>query len=110
MVARDKHTPLAFFTKKQRTIAMIMFRLAMLIGTVATLASCNRMMTPRASQIVKDGDARAAEGDFLQAVNLYETALDGSVGTADTHYKLPLLYDDKMNEPFNAVHHFKRYL
>jgi len=26
------------------------------------------------------------------------------------HYKLALLYDDKMNDPLNALHHFKRYL
>jgi LysM repeat protein len=26
------------------------------------------------------------------------------------HYKLALLYDDKLNDPLQALHHFKRYL
>jgi LysM repeat protein len=74
------------------------------------LAGCDRMMTPRNAQIVKDADAKAAQGDFLRAINLYEAALDDSPRCADIHYKLALLYDDKMNDPLNAVHHFKRYL
>src|SRR5206468_719261 len=28
----------------------------------------------------------------------------------DIHYKLALLYDDKMNDPLSALHHFRRYL
>ena len=50
------------------------------------------------------------EGDFLQAINLYEEALDGSPGSAEIHYRLGLLYDDKMHDPLNALHHFKRCL
>ena len=30
--------------------------------------------------------------------------------SADVHYKLALIYDDKMNDPLNALHHFKRFL
>jgi len=68
------------------------------------------MVTPRNTQIVKDADVKAADGDYLRAINLYESALDGGPGCAEIHYKLALLYDDKMNEPLNALHHFKRYL
>lgn len=71
---------------------------------------CNRMITPRTTQLTKDADARARDGDYLQAINLYERALDGSTESADVHYKLALLYDDKMNDPLHALHHFKRYL
>ena len=68
------------------------------------------MMTPRNAQIIKDADAKAAQGNYLRAINLYEAALDDSPRCADIHYKLALLYDDKMNDPLNALHHFKRYL
>jgi tetratricopeptide (TPR) repeat protein len=68
------------------------------------------MATPPAKQLLKDADARATNGEFLQAINLYEDALDGSEHSADIHYKIALLYDDKMNDPLNALHHFKRYL
>jgi LysM repeat protein len=71
---------------------------------------CDRMITPRNAQVIKDADAKSAQGDFLRAINLYEAALDDSPKCADIHYKLALLYDDKMNDPLNALHHFKRYL
>jgi LysM repeat protein len=74
------------------------------------LAGCNRMMTSRHAQLVKDADAKSLQGDFLRAINLYEAALDDSPHCAEVHYKLGMLYDDKMKDPLNALHHFKRYL
>jgi LysM repeat protein len=59
---------------------------------------------------MQDADNRAAQGDFERAVNLYEAALDDSPSGAEVHYKLALLYDDKLSDPVNALHHFKRYL
>jgi len=67
-------------------------------------------MTSRYAQLVKDADGKSAQGDFLRAIDLYEAALDDSPRCAEIHYKLALLYDDKMNDPLNALHHFKRYL
>ena len=66
-------------------------------------AGCDRMITPRHAQQLKDAESKAAAGDFARAISLYESALE-------VHYKLALLYDDKMNDPLNALHHFKRYL
>jgi LysM repeat protein len=74
------------------------------------LTGCDRMVTPPKTQLVKDADAKASQGDYLDAISLYETALDGTARSAEIHYKLALLYDDKMNDPLNALHHFKRYL
>ena len=74
------------------------------------LADCNRMITPRQTQLTKDADAKAAESSYADAINLYEAALDGSASSAEVHYKLALIYDDKMNDPLNALHHFKRFL
>jgi len=68
------------------------------------------MMSPRYAQLVRDADAKSAKGDFERAIDLYEAALDDSPRCAEIHYKLALLYDDKMNDPLNALHHFKRYL
>ncbi len=49
----------------------------LLIVTVAVLcvvdlAGCSRMMTARHAQLVKDAEAKLAQGDFLRAINLYE--------------------------------------
>src|SRR5437899_3127068 len=88
------------------TIAFISLSILLVFG----LAGCDRMITPRHAQLVKDADKKSAQGDFLRAINLYEAALDDSPRCAEIHYKLALLYDDKMNDPLNALHHFKRYL
>ena len=85
-------------------------RAGLLILAFIACAACDRMVTPRSAQAIKDADAKVASGDFLDAINLYEEALDGSSGSAEIHYRLALLYDDKMSDPLSALHHFKRYL
>ena len=86
------------------TVIYILFAVA--IG----LSGCQRMVMPHATQIIQDAEKKAAEGDYLRAVSMYEAALDDEQRSAEIHYKLALLYDDKMNDPLNALHHYKRYL
>src|SRR5882724_6790188 len=71
---------------------------------------CDRMGGSRSSQLTQDADSKSAQGDFARAIDLYEAALDDSPRSAEVHYKLALLYDDKLNDPVSALHHFKRYL
>jgi LysM repeat protein len=73
-------------------------------------SACDRMVTSRNSRLVKEADWKAAQGDYLWAINLYEAALDGTPQSAEVHFKLALLYDDKLNDPLHALHHFKRCL
>ncbi len=68
------------------------------------------MGASRRSQLMQDGDTKSAQGDFARSINLYEAALDDSPRCAEVHYKLALLYDDKLNDPVSALHHFRRYL
>src|SRR5438128_8677245 len=71
---------------------------------------CDRLTSSRYAQLMQDADSKSARGDFARAINLYEAALDDSPRCAEIHYKLALLYDDKLNDPVSALHHFKRYL
>src|SRR4030095_9368546 len=66
---------------------------------VLGLAGCDRMGTSRHAQLMQDADTKSAQGDFARAINLYEV-----------HHRLALLYDDKLNAPLSALHHFRRYL
>ena len=86
------------------------FATALLPGLALACGSCDRMITPRSAQIIKDAESKTADGNYLRAITLYESALDDSPRAADIHYRLALLYDDKMHDPLNALHHFKRYL
>ena len=74
------------------------------------LAACDRMGASRHAQLIQDADTKSAQGDFARAINLYEAALDDSPRSAEVHYRLALLYDDKLNDPLSALHHFRRYL
>jgi len=80
------------------------------ICLLVLLSGCERMVTSRNTRTVKEADWKAAQGDYLWAINLYEAALDGTPQSAEVHFKLALLYDDKLNDPLHALHHFKRYL
>jgi tetratricopeptide (TPR) repeat protein len=71
---------------------------------------CDRLIPSRYNQLVQDADNKVAQGDFNRAINLYEAALDDSPRCAEIHYKLALLYDDKLNDPVSALHHFRRYI
>ena len=86
------------------------FAAALLLGLAFGGGGCDRMITPRSAQIIKDAETKTADGNYLRAIALYESALEDSPGAADIHYRLALLYDDKMHDPLNALHHFKRYL
>src|SRR5438477_9051859 len=77
---------------------------------VCGLAGCDQVGNSRYAQLMQDADNKSAQGDFERAVNLYEAALDDSPRCAEVHYKLALLYDDKLNDPVSALHHFRRYL
>ena len=70
------------------------------------------MGSSRYAQLMQDADNKSAQGDFQRAINLYEAALEDSESTrnAEVHYKLAVLYDDKLNDPVSALHHFKRCL
>jgi LysM repeat protein len=86
------------------------FAIALCLGLVHGIGGCDGMITSRSTQVIKDAEAKSADGNYLRAITLYESALDGSAKSADIHYRLALLYDDKMHDPLNALHHFKRYL
>jgi LysM repeat protein len=86
------------------------FAIALCFGLALSGGGCDRMITPRNTQVIKDAESKTADGNYLRAITLYESALDGSDKSADIHYRLALLYDDKMHDPLNALHHFKRYL
>src|SRR5205823_8377955 len=77
---------------------------------VCAFAACDRVSNSRYVQLMQDAENKSAQGDFERAVNLYEAALDDTPRGAEVHYKLALLYDDKLNDPVGALHHFRRYL
>ena len=83
-------------------------RIAALFLAALFFTACERQDNVRES--VDLGDKRAKLGAYKEAVRAYESALDGTAKTAEVHYKLGNLYDDKLKNPLAAIHHYDRYL
>ncbi len=81
-----------------------------LVAAIIGMTGCDEFELPSRSK--NEGKAREAvqAGDYPRAVWMYEALLDGTPKTADFHYKLALIYDDKLTDPVSALHHYRRYL
>jgi nucleoid-associated protein YgaU len=71
-------------------------------------AGCDKVDQQR--DALDTADKRVKAGAYRDAIRSYESALDGTAKTADVHYKIAVLYDDKLKEPLDAIHHYERYL
>src|SRR5438876_4640860 len=94
--------------RKHHRTGILCFRLSIFLA--CGLVGCDRLTSARYSQLMQNADAKSKQGNFERAINLYEAALDDSPRCAEIHYKLALLYDDKLNDPVSALHHFRRCL
>src|SRR6059058_2362820 len=108
MRCTDKPRPSRSFSLWPASVNLSWLCLSLLF--VCGLAGCDRVGNSRYAQLMQDADNKSAQRDFERAVNLYEAALDDSPRGAEVHYKMALLYDDKLHDPVSALHHFKRYL
>jgi tetratricopeptide (TPR) repeat protein len=80
------------------------------ICAVALLTSCDQLFDKGTKRTIESADKKAEAGNYRAAISLYESGLDGTAKTAEVHYKLAVIYDEKMKSPADALHHFKRYL
>jgi hypothetical protein len=72
------------------------FATAICLGLASSFGACDRMITPRNAQVIKDAESKSADGNYLRAITLYESALDGSAKSADIHYRLARLLQKKL--------------
>lgn len=91
---------------------MIPVRLPLLCLTIAalSLAGCDRSPFDKTEHALDEGQKKQASGDAQGAANIYERALDGTAKTANTHFRLALLYDEKMGDAIGSIYHLHRYL
>ncbi len=89
-----------------------MKRSLLITGAVAALltSGCEQIFQKGSERKYKEAILKADLEDYQQALMLYEAALDGTPDSAGVHYQMGLIYDDKLKQPFSAIHHFQRYL
>lgn len=85
-----------------------MSRLLALLIVGWALGGCDRGDETQAA--IDQGGKREKAGAFQEAIRSYEFALDGTEKTAELHYKIAFIYDDKLKNPVGAIHHYNRYL
>lgn len=89
---------------------VLFHRIFVALCAAALLAGCDQLFQSRSARALDTAERKSKEGDYPAAVQSYEASFDGSPKDADVHYRLALLYDDKLKTPVSALHHFQRYL
>ncbi len=84
--------------------------LLLVVSAVLVLPGCDLLTLSQAGRGIREGNDAVLRGEFQKAVQCYEAALDGTMLTAEAHYRLGLVYEDKLKNQVAALHHFERYL
>jgi len=79
-------------------------------ASVGMLAGCDRLFEQKGEQALNMAREKEREGDYQAAVQWYEASLDGTIKTAESHYSMALIFDDKLDNPVAALDHFRRYM
>jgi len=94
---------------KTRLLA-IAGRILLLAPLAGTLAGCDRLFERKGDEALRMAREKEKEGDYRAAVQWYEASLDGTVATAEAHYSMGLIFDDKLDDPVAALDNFRRYV
>ncbi len=74
------------------------------------LAGCDLLTTSQTGRHIRDGNEAVVRGEVQKALQSYEKALDGTLLSAEAHYRLGLLFEDQKKNEVGALHHYERYL
>ena len=85
-------------------------RVLLLVPLVGALGGCDRLFEQKGEGALDMAREKEKEGDYQAAIQWYEASLDGTSKTADSHYSMALILDDKLENPVAALDHFRRYL
>jgi len=85
-------------------------KLSLLLAATVSLTGCDLLTITQSGRGIREGNDAVLRGEFQKAVQHYESALDGTMLTAEAHYRLGLVYEDKLKNNVAALHHFERYL
>lgn len=86
---------------------------ASMFGALAmawALSGCDQIAANPRDKARKAADEALRAKKYHAAAAALEGVLDGTATTAEVHYELGLLYEDKLDDPVGALHHFGRYL
>ena len=77
---------------------------------IVLLPGCDLLTVSQTGRNIREGNAAVVRGEYQRGVQYYESALDGTMLSAEAHYRLGLVYEDHLKNQVAALHHFERYL
>jgi LysM repeat protein len=90
--------------------ATLFFGGVVTISILLTLTGCDLLTVSQTGRNLREGNEAMVRGEVPRALQHFEAALDGTMLSAEAHYRLGLLYEDKLKNEVGALHHFERYL
>ena len=90
--------------------ATLFFGGVVTISILLTLTGCDLLTVSQTGRNIREGNEAMVRGEVPRALQHFEAALDGTMLSAEAHYRLGLLYEDKLKNEVGALHHFERYL
>lgn len=98
--------PIALVKRKLLNIRTLTLAVAILFSVSFT--GCERLVQSQ-RQKLRDRAADAEKtGDYQEALSLYESSLDSSPASANTHFQMAIICESKINDPLAALFHFRR--
>ncbi len=90
---------------------MRVLRLSLIcVSLLILFTGCDPKGDARFHRGLTEADKRLSTEDLEGAVRVYESLLDGTPRTAESHYRLGHVYADKLKDPLGALYHFTRYV
>ena len=96
-------------TKRAASMSWVV-RLSAGVALVAGLTGCDLLTVSQTGRNIREGNEAVVRGEVQTALQHFETALDGTMLSAEAHYRLGMLYEDQLKNEVGALHHFERYL
>ncbi|HEY5751747.1 MAG TPA: LysM peptidoglycan-binding domain-containing protein [Chthoniobacterales bacterium] len=93
---------------KRKLLDIRTLTLAVTILFSLTFIGCERVVQSQRHKLRSQAADAAKAGDFQEALALYESSLDGSPASADTHFQMAIICESKINDPLAALFHFRR--
>jgi LysM repeat protein len=80
------------------------------LPVLGMLSGCDKFFDQKGEAALSMARQKEKEGDYREAVRWYEASLDGTGRTAEAHYSMALIFDDKLDDPVAALAQFRRYV
>ncbi len=84
------------------------FHLIFMALTLFSFTACEQVVRKHDAKLLEQAADANKRGEYVEAMNLYEAALDDSKAAADTHFQMALICETKLHDPLSALFHFRR--